>query len=580
MAMDANKHPLGFRAAAASTITLKTDLPPSRVNHHPSGVLHGKGGGKGQDDAFLWITNLLGVQTSLSLLHEKGYRDIVFVPYSSRENWRRRYAHAISTGLDGGAARDGGAAAAAGADDAPSQRKRKHKTRRKSKLRDDAGALLDDYERDELHLEIWNYFRWLHAKLMALEAETAPADGGAPARVTAPEGVTENYWEFDGEYPGQPRKVVASDEGGNKKPHGSAKNHGVDARELQGVVDKLETTFRIIPNARREQEAEGGTDIMVVLRQQQERRRQEEKQQEEAQQTKSSKKNPKGREESPPSKEPAPFLEEALADALEGLVAARERGGRPARRRWTRPRPVPTQRVHDFEDCLRKLAAYREEHGDCLVRSGHEDQDLAAWVKGLRAKRAVLRKRGVEGAEEVPPGKPVLSQTLTADRLARLDALEFVWDASPGHVRLTWEERFQEMMDYYETHGTWPTQSMGALGGWVKNQRRLYTLRDKTFMQDKFYKLDAVGFEWTQRGYVRMSWEEGFQLLLEFHRTHGHFDVPCPGGDKQSQAFRLYRWVSSLHAMYLSYRSGRRSGSLTEERIQLLLNHGFQFGVN
>ena len=461
-------------------------------------MLHGKGGGKGQDDAFLWITNLLGVQTSLSLLHEKGYRDIVFVPYSSRENWRRRYAHAISTGLDGGAARDGGAAAAAGADDAPSQRKRKHKTRRKSKLRDDAGALLDDYERDELHLEIWNYFRWLHAKLMALEAETAPADGGAPARVTAPEGVTENYWEFDGEYPGQPRKVVASDEGGNKKPHGSAKNHGVDARELQGVVDKLETTFRIIPNARREQEAEGGTDIMVVLRQQQERRRQEEKQQEEAQQTKSSKKTPKGREESPPSKEPAPFLEEALADALEGLVAARERGGRPARRRWTRPRPVPTQRVHDFEDCLRKLAAYREEHGDCLVRSGHEDQDvsdpargaraaappagtaapprcvspdpsvrprvphppaalphrrrrrlaaqLAAWVKGLRAKRAVLRKRGVEGAEEVPPGKPVLSQTLTADRLARLDALEFVWDASPGHVRLTWEERFQEMM--------------------------------------------------------------------------------------------------------------------------------------
>ena len=48
----------------------------------------------------------------------------------------------------------------------------------------------------------------------------------------------------------------------------------------------------------------------------------------------------------------------------------------------------------------------------------------------------------------------------------------------------------------------------------------------------------------------------------------------------KSQAFKLYKWAESLHSMFQSYRSGRQSGSLTEERIELLLNHGFQFREN
>ena len=71
-----------------------------------------------------------------------------------------------------------------------------------------------------------------------------------------------------------------------------------------------------------------------------------------------------------------------------------------------------------------------------------------------------------------------------------------------------------------------------------------------------------------------------FPWKLAFYRTNGNFDVPCPVGDTKSQAFKLYKWVESLHSMFQSYRSGRQSGSLTEERIELLLNHGFQFREN
>jgi len=61
---------------------------------------------------------------------------------------------------------------------------------------------------------------------------------------------------------------------------------------------------------------------------------------------------------------------------------------------------------------------------------------------------------------------------------------------------------------------------------------------------------------------------------------HWHYDVqhPVTGQvDTKSDEFRLYQWVESLHSMYRSYKLGRMSDSLTEERILLLGKHGFSF---
>eukprot|EP00580_Thalassiosira_gravida_P012261 CAMPEP_0201630722 /NCGR_PEP_ID=MMETSP0493-20130528/4956_1 /ASSEMBLY_ACC=CAM_ASM_000838 /TAXON_ID=420259 /ORGANISM="Thalassiosira gravida, Strain GMp14c1" /LENGTH=78 /DNA_ID=CAMNT_0048101935 /DNA_START=114 /DNA_END=350 /DNA_ORIENTATION=- len=75
-----------------------------------------------------------------------------------------------------------------------------------------------------------------------------------------------------------------------------------------------------------------------------------------------------------------------------------------------------------------------------------------------------------------------------------------------------------------------------------------------------------------------MSWEEGFDMLMEFHRINGHFDVPSASElDKMSDERRLYKWVESLHNMYRSYKIGRKSGSLSDERVVLLIKHGFVF---
>jgi hypothetical protein len=69
---------------------------------------------------------------------------------------------------------------------------------------------------------------------------------------------------------------------------------------------------------------------------------------------------------------------------------------------------------------------------------------------------------------------------------------------------------------------------------------------------------------------------------MEFGRVNGNFDVRLSGAtgevdDKDSDAHRLYKWVESLHGMYRSYKLGRQSGSLTDDRVVLLIKQGFVF---
>eukprot|EP00571_Detonula_confervacea_P011409 CAMPEP_0172303614 /NCGR_PEP_ID=MMETSP1058-20130122/5133_1 /TAXON_ID=83371 /ORGANISM="Detonula confervacea, Strain CCMP 353" /LENGTH=246 /DNA_ID=CAMNT_0013014495 /DNA_START=33 /DNA_END=769 /DNA_ORIENTATION=+ len=222
-------------------------------------------------------------------------------------------------------------------------------------------------------------------------------------------------------------------------------------------------------------------------------------------------------------------------------------------------RPRSHSRVSaDFDIMFQRLVQYKEEHGDCLVSKNYkEDVQLANWVRGIREKKAGLLRKGIE-VEEVSPGKEILAKTLTTERLDRLNSIEFVWSVSGP--KMSWEDRFKDLMEYYETNGKWPSQSMGSMGEWVHKQRTIYSRKDPNYMKSKAPKLDEVGFEWTPRGNTRMSWDEGFETLIEFGRINGHFDVPTGSEvDKKSDAHRLHKWVESLHDMYRSYKLGRQS---------------------
>ncbi|KAL7549721.1 hypothetical protein ACHAWF_012992 [Thalassiosira exigua] len=610
---------MGFRVASRSSFAFETDLPAWSLSVHPSGVLHAFRSGAPtppqglpgrEEHAFAWIAKCEHVEAALRHFERHGFRrdDIVFVPYSAKRNWIDRYPHAAPCleCTEGGEVvaylnyrpypnglgeRDAGshdappsAAAAPDGDDSdddegaaagvrgdavqPKRQRRKHVCV--------DGTLLNNWERDELHVEIYTYFRWLRRRLNEIDEKHR--------RKTDKDKADNEKEEERPEFSGRMRKL--------KSKAREVRRVNLDA--IGPMLDAMESTLIVLPGVAHRLE------------------------QEEAEETE------KEREGSNPGE--LPFLEEVLVEPLSQLAEARGFTKATKKKRHRGKTPQGLIDFGQFEQMFERFAKYKEEHGTCAVPKDWEpDPDLALWVARIREKRAWMTKNGME-YDEPRPGRPVTARMLTEERIKRLDALGFVWSAGAKHT--PWEVKFQvcgrsklgegsasaathfqslpsflngfqELMDYYEENGRWPSQSMGRVGLFVHKQVRLnllhsctkqfvtcrqaYARRDEGFMKTRFQRLDEVGFEWTPRGNTRMSWDDGWDMLMEFHRTNGHFNVPRPtseGGerlDRKSNAVRLYNWVQSLHSMYRSYKLGRKSGSLSEERVMLLLKHGFAF---
>jgi len=624
-----------------------------------------------EEHAFAWIEDKAHLESALNHFESCRFdrEKMVFIPYSTKRNWLDQYPQALpvvecthdgeilvglgalgSTTLAEYAA--GGTATALqstvgrdavvnnysttataknidGETAAEATKERKRKNSRamykynKRNMFDD-NSLLPDAERDELHIEIYNYLSWLHAKLVEVEGRAAEATAAAQAAEADAESLTGNGTneEIDGK--NEKSKNEKNKHDGSAKKVGRRKgDRGIDLSELQGVLDKLEYAFSVIPNAKLEvaESASVEEDRKMVssietekegeLQEAEKRLRQEKVEVRPPPQPKTlnavgEMKQQKG----------VPLIEEELRRALARIVALRESSGKPKRRgrkkkrQWVgsgNPRGRPPKHpkmdhaketkesakesmkeelAENWDEMVRRLERYKEENGDCIVSIKYKgDKELAKWVKGLREKKALLRRKGFEF--EVPPfhGDKLTLRTLTAERVETLESVGFPWIVgSTKESWVSWEERFQEAVAYHEENGRWPSQSMGGLGMWVHKQRQMYAKKDENYMTKRAPLLDEVGFEWTPRGNTKISWDEGFEMLMAYYRINGHFDVPAPtieeGGepvDRRSNMYRLHKWVESLHSMYRSYKLGRQSGSLNDERALLLIKEGFEF---
>ncbi len=119
------------------------------------------------------------------------------------------------------------------------------------------------------------------------------------------------------------------------------------------------------------------------------------------------------------------------------------------------------------------LKVYKEEHGDCLVPGllKFDGFSLGNWVSAQRTNK----------------------ETLPPERIQRLDALGFVWDA---HAE-SWERGFSVIKAYKEEHGNFLVARSFKRDGfflsrWIKTQRA----NKEALPPEKVQRLDALGFEW------------------------------------------------------------------------------------
>lgn len=188
-----------------------------------------------------------------------------------------------------------------------------------------------------------------------------------------------------------------------------------------------------------------------------------------------------------------------------------------------------------WEEMYAALTDYRARHGDCLVPEGSAElSQLAWWVAAQRKAR--------------------LAGQLEPDRVARLEAIGFVWDAQ----EVLWLESFRALETFKERFGhllvptDWPENP--RLAAWVTAQRNA---RMKGHLNaDHAERLSALGMIWDPKEAVA---EEMMEQLRAFRRRHGHCEVPLDSPEQP----RLGMWLQFQ-------RQAKRDGQLDPERTRKL----------
>eukprot|EP00551_Chaetoceros_affinis_P008323 CAMPEP_0203669104 /NCGR_PEP_ID=MMETSP0090-20130426/5561_1 /ASSEMBLY_ACC=CAM_ASM_001088 /TAXON_ID=426623 /ORGANISM="Chaetoceros affinis, Strain CCMP159" /LENGTH=377 /DNA_ID=CAMNT_0050533705 /DNA_START=83 /DNA_END=1213 /DNA_ORIENTATION=- len=158
-----------------------------------------------------------------------------------------------------------------------------------------------------------------------------------------------------------------------------------------------------------------------------------------------------------------------------------------------------------WENMFEKLKEYKKDHGDCLVpRRWEKNAKLGEWVTDQRRQHKLK-----------VTNRPNL---LTDTRERKLNEIGFTWSLRnrPG-----WDERFEQLADFKESHGHCVVPQAyaqnRALGKWVSKQREQYKLllcgKTSFMTKERIAQLNDIGFSWSAKGRRNTESLAGTEML-------------------------------------------------------------------
>jgi hypothetical protein len=153
----------------------------------------------------------------------------------------------------------------------------------------------------------------------------------------------------------------------------------------------------------------------------------------------------------------------------------------------------------------------------------------------------------------------------------RAAAIPFDLNKQTKRNYLSWDERFKELVDFKKINGQTnvPHQASRSLNIWVSTQRTQYRLwkegKTSQFTSYRQYSLESIGFEFK----LLTPWDQRFQELVEFKKTHGHTYVIQRSGP-------LGLWVATQREAFCRLKQGKYS-PMTVARREKMESIGFVF---
>ena len=206
-----------------------------------------------------------------------------------------------------------------------------------------------------------------------------------------------------------------------------------------------------------------------------------------------------------------------------------------------------------WELMYEKAKAYYEENGNLEVPYRYKTPDgysLGHWL---------LTQKRVRTGDT--PG------LLSAERIARLDAIGMVWN---GYRDLAWERNFEAAKEYYSTFGNlnvtarYVTKDGVSLGAWVARLRgfRKNKSQQRYLTEERIQSLDEIGMVWDVSDHL---WQQYYGACLTYYRSHGNLDIPS--NYTTADGLRLGAWINTIRGVYAGRNMNYR---LLPEQIKAL----------
>jgi thiamine pyrophosphokinase len=213
-----------------------------------------------------------------------------------------------------------------------------------------------------------------------------------------------------------------------------------------------------------------------------------------------------------------------------------------------------------WDAMLARLEDYKAVYGDYNVpdRWAEDDGKLYRWVK----KQRNLKQKYDAGEN---------SEGMTAERVAQMNALGFVWGESKTDQ---WDAKLARLAAYKEAKDHCNVQIVedDELGNWVKRQRNIKRNYDKGenfqgMTAERVAQLDALGFVWEKND----KWDAMLARLEDYKAVYGDYNVP----DRWAEDPGLGRWVTQQRSNKRKLDRNEYSEGMTSERVARMSALGF-----
>jgi hypothetical protein len=245
-----------------------------------------------------------------------------------------------------------------------------------------------------------------------------------------------------------------------------------------------------------------------------------------------------------------------------------------------------------FDDRMKDLQAFKEEHGHCNVSLSKSDKNakyksLGRWCSQLRQSYRTIKQGGS------PHSK------LSDDDIQRLERLGFEWSLRAYEERFFFNDRVKDLQAFKEEHGhcNVPISKSDknikyqALGRWCSKMRQSYkkikqggSPHSKLLSDANIQRLERMGFDFSSRAHEdKISFDDRMKDLQAFKEEHGHCNVPKSKSDKNTKYQSLGFWCSNIRQMYNKIKQGQtppNTCKLSDANIQRLEAVGFKWNLH